>query len=171
MSAPTPTIAVPSATPATAVFVQPDACDTVLPESRLAALDALGLVLLGGPGGKYGTDYAAEATPEEAAGGISCIWGFNDTDVSSVTVSVAPLSDATRESALEGFASQGLPEVIESDFATYNDAGRDTSPALVNVLRSDSWISVIQTIGGEEAYAEAVTIAGEAAAEVYAPAG
>lgn len=161
---PTPSAA--AATPA--VFTQPDDCGAgILPESRLAALDDLGLVLLGGPGGKYGTDYSADPTPEEQLGGVSCIWGFDASDISSITISVAPLSADTRLQALDDFATQGLVEELTDTTATYTQVGGDDEPTITNVLRDDSWISVLSTVGGDENAAESLTIADEVAATVY----
>lgn len=157
-----------SAAPTTAVFTVPEDCGAgILPASRLATFDELGLVLLGGPGGKYGTDYSADPTPEEQLGGISCIWGFDASDISSVTVSVAPLSADTRVQALDEFATQGLVEQLTDDTAIYAQVGGDDDPSITNVLRDDSWISVLTTVGGEDYAADARVIADEVAATVY----
>jgi hypothetical protein len=158
---PTPSAAAPA-------FTQPDDCATgILPASRLATFDDLGLVLLGGPGGKYGTDYSADPTPEEQLGGISCIWGFDASDISSITVSVAPLTADTRLQALDQFATQGLDEELTDDTAVYAQTGSDDEPSITNVLRDDSWISVLTTVGGNDYAADALVIAEEVAATVY----
>ena len=165
-----PTEAAPSVEPTVAplVFTLPTDCATILPQSRLDAFADLGLVLLGGPGGKYGTEYLADQTPEEQLGGITCIWGFDASDLSSVTVSVAPLTADTRAQALDGFATQGLEEVLTESTASYNQTGdAEEMPAITNVLRDDSWISVIKTVGGDPEFDEAVAIAGEAASAAY----
>jgi hypothetical protein len=129
-------------------------------------------VLLGGPDGKYGTDYLADATPEEQAGGISCIWGFADSEISSLTVSVAPLSASTRPDIVASFNEQGLNEATIDDAVTFAVQGdKNLNPAVYNVLRGDSWISVIATIGGTDSYNEAVEVAAEVHAIVYTPAG
>ena len=171
-----PPVTTPSASPsasasavAPVMFTQPEDCASgILPASRLASLDTLGLALLGGPGGKYGTDYSADPTPEEQLGGISCIWGFDASDISSITISVAPLNDDTRLQALDEFATQGLVEQLTDDTAIYSQVGNDDEPAITNVLRDDSWISVLATVGGDENAAESLVIADEVAAQVYA---
>ena len=162
----------PSSTPEPtedpAVFTQPSECASILPEERIADFTSQGLALLGGPGGKYGTEYLADPTPEENLGGITCIWGFADSDFASVSISVAPLSPADRGGVVTSLADQGLNEVTEdgaSTFAVQGDA--DSQPAIVNVLRFDSWISVIETVGGEEFYAEALLLASEVGDTVY----
>jgi hypothetical protein len=166
---PTPVVT-PTASPGASdlSFTMPEECATILPQARLDAFAASGLVLLGGPDGKYGNDYLTDATPEEQAGGISCIWGFADSEVSSVTISIAPLSPSTRPDVVDSFTEQGLNEGLEDGAATFGVQGdKQLNPAVFNVLRAESWISVIETIGGPEAYTEAVAIAGEIYARVY----
>jgi hypothetical protein len=168
-AAPAP-VETPTATEtvAPATFTLPTTCTTVVPQTRVDAFEASGLELLGGPGGTYGTDYLADATPEETAGGISCIWGFADSGVSSVTISVAPLTAAVRPQVVASFTTQGLNEEVVGDATTFGVQGdRTLDPAIINALRGESWISVIETIGGPTAYAEAVAIADEVHAQVY----
>jgi len=161
---PTPT---ETATAAPVDFTLPTECATVVPQERIDAFTAEGLVLLGGPGGKY-PDYLQDATPEEQAGGISCIWGYADSEVSSLTISVAPLSAATRPDIVESFNAQGLNEATVADGSTFALQGdRTLDPAIINVLRGDSWISVIMTIGGIESYREAELISSEVYSSVY----
>jgi hypothetical protein len=173
---PTPTAppteaATPSAPPSDApvdqVFTLPDDCTTLLPESRQQAFADQGLVLLGGPGGKY-NPYYADPTPEEQAGGISCIWGDEDVPSSIVTVSVAPLSADTRGTTVDSLLAQGLNEAVIDDGISYAQIGDEVSaPAVLNILRDDSWISVIEALGGEAFFDEAVQLASEAASQVY----
>jgi len=157
-----------TSTPVRRTFTMPTDCTTILPQSRVDTFTADGMVLLGGPGGKYGSDYLADATPEESAGGISCIWGLADSEVSSFTISVAPLSGATRPAVVASFTEQGLNEAIVGDAVAYGVQGdRTLDPAIMNVLRGDSWISVIATVGGSDTYAQAVEIAQEVGDRVY----
>lgn len=149
-------------------FSMPTDCLAITPQSRLDAFASQGLVLLGGPGGKYGTDYLQDETPEELAGGISCIWGYADSEVSSLTVSVAPLSASTRPDIVASFAEQGLNEATVADGTTFALQGDKTlDPAIINVLRGESWISVIMTIGGLDSYTQAEAIAAEVHDLVY----
>lgn len=164
--APTPTPTVTDG-PAEAVFTMPADCTTVLPATRQQQLVAQGRILLGGPGAKY-EQYYAGATPEELAGGISCVWGDEAAPESTVTVSVAPLSAATRGAVVDSLVAQGLNEAMVEDGISYAQIGDENSaPAVLNILRVDSWISVIQALGGEDRFNEAVELAAEAAAQVY----
>ena len=155
---------------AAVVFTQPTTCAEALPAERIAEIEQNGLILLGGPGGRYGTAYAADPSPEEQAGGVTCIWGFGDTEVSSVTVSIAPLAPATRADVVESLTDQGLNEGLDGDASVFWQEGdEDFEPAVYTALRADSWISVIETVGGPDAYDEAVEIAEEAFEATHSP--
>jgi hypothetical protein len=157
----------PSETPAARVFTMPTDCSTVLPESRQQDFASKGLVLLGGPGGQY-EHYYADPTPEELQGGITCIWGDDDVPSSTVTVSVAPLDASSRGLIVDNLLAQGLNEATVDDGISYAQLGDENSaPAVLNILRDDSWISVIEALGGEAFFDEAVELAGEAATQVY----
>lgn len=165
---PTPTATAP-VEPVDEFFTMPTACLDILPAERLAALDADGLVLLGGPDGEYGDDYLLDPSPEQEAGGITCIWGPPDTEVSSVAISVAPLSATSRPAIVSDLSvSQGLNET-SGDSATYywQLGDTDQQPAILNVLTADSWISVIMTIGGTDNYATAERLAAEVHERVH----
>ena len=100
----------PTDTPIVAAFTMPDDCASMLPQARIDSFEAQGLILLGGPGGVYGEDYLLDPTPEEAAGGISCIWGDELVPESTVTISVAPLRADTRAGIVEELIGEGLTE-------------------------------------------------------------
>lgn len=159
----------PTATqPAERVFTLPADCTGLLPDDRQQAFAAEGIVLLGGPGGLH-PDYYANPTPEEQAGGISCIWGDEADPSTIVTVSAAPLSASTRGAVVDSLLAQGLNEAQLDDAVSYGQIGDQTSaPAVFNVLRDDSWISVIPAVGGEARFNLAVELAQDAAARVYA---
>ena len=119
-------------------FAMPADCASMLPAERIDSFEAQGLVLLGGPGGLYGEDYLLDPTPEEAAGGITCIWGDELVPESTVTVSVAPLRADTRSGIVEELIDQGLNETPLEDAITYSRVGDEvSSPAIINVLRNE----------------------------------
>jgi hypothetical protein len=150
-------------------FTLPTACVDILPASRLAEFEAAGDVLLGGPGGIYGDEYLLDPSPEQRAGGITCIWGSPETEISSVTVSVAPLADDTREAIVTDLSvTQGLNESVGETVTYYWKLGdRDDHPAILNALAPDSWISIIYTVGGIDSYTQAEKIAAEVHELVY----
>jgi len=161
----------PSAEPSAsaAVFRMPSLCAEVLPASRIAQLTGLGMVLLAGPDGKYGDTYLADPTPEQLAGGITCIWGEEEVPENSVIVSVAPLVAASRATVIEDLVEQGLNERVAGEVLIYERVGDEVAaPAIVNVVHDDCWVSVIEGLGGEDFYEEAVEIAGEVQTQVGA---
>jgi hypothetical protein len=146
----------------------PATCAEILPSSRIAAIESQGLVLLGGPGGRYENDYLLEPSPEERLGGITCIWGYSDSEVSSITVSVAPLPPANRASVVESFVAEGLNESEINGASVFAQQGdTQTEPAIINALRADSWISVIATVGGTTFFEEGLVILAEATETAY----
>lgn len=166
-----PTAATPAPTdtvaPIDQVFALPADCTGLLPASRQQAFTDQGFILLGGPGGKY-EQYYADPTPEELAGGMSCIWGDEAVPASIVTVSAAPLTPDTRGTTVDSLLAQGLNEAVIDDGISYAQIGDEVSaPAVLNIIRDDSWISVIEALGGEAFFDEAVQLAGEAATQVY----
>jgi hypothetical protein len=149
------------------VFAMPADCTVLLPADRQQAFADQGLVLLGGPGGQY-PHYYADPTPEEQVGGISCIWGDEAVPESTVTVSVAPLTPSSRSAVVDNLIAQGLNEAVLDDGISYAQLGDENSaPAVLNIIRDDSWISVIEALGGEAFFDEAVELAAEAAEQVY----
>lgn len=159
----------PTPTEAAPVFRMPQSCAEAVPASRIAEFTALGMELLAGPDGKYGDDYLADPTPEQLAGGITCIWAEEDSAVNSITISVAPVSPANRPGIVDGLVAQSLNIVEDGDLVAYGRLGDDVAaPAIINLLRPDSWISVIPALGGEEHYELAVAVAQEVSSEVGA---
>jgi hypothetical protein len=165
----------PSATPTETqaatgtVFTMPADCNSMLPQSRVDSFAAQNIILLGGPGGKY-PNYYTNKTPEEQAGGISCVWGNSDETVteSTIEISVAPLSSSTSPGVVQSLLDQGLNEAQIDGGISYAQIGDETSaPAVLNVIRDDSWISVLEALGGEAFFDEATQIAAEVDAAVY----
>jgi hypothetical protein len=153
------------------VFRMPERCTDLLPATTLADFASDELELLGGPGSDYGTDYFSEPTPEQRAGGITCVWGDESDSASTVIVSVAPVSAATRSGIVDGLIAQGLNEAEVDGALTYAVVGDAvSSPGILNVVRDDSWISVIEAVGGEERFQRATALVDEVTAQVYVPA-
>ncbi|MDX2025009.1 hypothetical protein [Microcella sp.] len=150
-------------------FTMPVDCTTILPQARLDAFATQSLELLGGPGSVYGNDYFFEPTPEQLAGGISCVYAQDGVDLSSILIGVAPVSTANRATIITDLTSQGLNEATTADGAlTYSQQGDEgLAPAIYNVVTQESWISVISGFGGPAFYDEAVALAGDVATQVY----
>lgn len=154
--------------PGAPVFELPDRCADILAPETTAAFEADGRELLGGPDGRYGENYFGDPTPEERAGGITCVWGDEDDTASTVIVSVAPVSTATRSGIVGALIESGLIESTIEGGLTYARVGDEVSaPAELHVIRTDSWISVIQAVGGETRFAEAGELVDEVTEHVY----
>jgi len=167
---PTPTaVETTEPAPTKLVFTMPADCTTILPQTRLDAFAGQSLELLGGPGSVLGNDYFFEPTPEQQAGGISCVYAQDGVDRSSVLISVAPVSPANRADIINDLTAQSLNEATTDDNAlTYGQQGDEAlAPAIYNVITQESWIAIISSIGGPAFYEEAVTLANEVAAQVY----
>ena len=165
---PTPTGSASGPSTSVPVFEQPEDCVDIITPERAAAFAADGLELLGGPGGTYGGEYFTEDTAEERAGGITCVWGDEDVLASTVVISVAPLTTATRSGIVSRLIEQGLIESQIEGALTYAQIGDETSTqGILNVIRSDSWISVIEAVGGEDRFQRATELVDEVTELVY----
>jgi len=170
----TPSEAGPTATatatpePGVLVFGMPELCVDILTPETAATFAAEGLDLLGGPDGRYGENYFGDPTPEERAGGITCVWGDEDVVASTVIVSVAPITTSTRSAIVSALIASGLVESQIEGGLTYARIGDEVSaPAELHVIRTDSWISVIEAVGGEDRFEHAREIVDVVTEQVY----
>jgi hypothetical protein len=154
--------------PGTPEFAMPDACDEIITAETAAAFSAAGLDLLGGPGGVYGENYFGDPTPEEQVGGITCVWGDEAVPASTVIVSVAPVTPSTQSGIVSALIASGLVESQVDGTLTYARIGDDVSaPAELHAIRTESWISVIEAVGGEERFQHATELVDEVTGQVY----
>lgn len=154
--------------PGAPVFAMPGLCADILTAETAAAFAADGLDLLGGPDGLYGENYFGDPTPEEKAGGITCVWGDEDVVASTVIVSVAPITTSSRSGIVSALIASGLVESQVEGGLTYARIGDDVSaPAELHVIRNDSWISVLEAVGGEDRFQHATELVDEVTGQVY----
>lgn len=167
---PTPTETVSAEPePVTLTFTLPTDCTEILPASRVESFSAAGLELLGGPGSKFGNDYFFEGTPEQNVGGITCVFADEADDLSSIAISVAPITAATRAGIVNDLTGQGLNEDIVDGAVTYSQQGDEQglAPAILNVVTQESWISIISVVGGPASFERAELLVSEVEASVY----
>jgi len=165
---PTPDETAATPSPGVAVFRMPSQCADLVRAETTAAFAADGLDLLGGPGGRYGENYFGDPSPEEQAGGITCVWGDESAPATTVIVSVAPVSTATRSGIVSALLDNGLIESQIEGALTYARIGDEVSaPGELHVIRSDSWISVIEALGGEDRFQRATQLVDEVTEQVY----
>lgn len=178
-SAPEPTTAptasettAPTAVPTTPVvtetFSMPADCTEILPPKTIASFESDGIIVLAGPGGKYGNELITDPTPEMDAGGISCYFGIDNEDPNllqvSYLISAAALDSAARTDVIADLTAQGLLEATDErgdvSFGILGGSEGQTT-ANYNVIAADSWISVISSDGGEQAFLAAVELAND----------
>jgi hypothetical protein len=149
-------------------FAMPDACTDLVTAQTAEQFESDGLDLLGGPGGVYGEEYFVDPTPEERAGGITCVWGDEDAPATTVIVSVAPVTAATRSGIVSALIESGLIESQIEGAISYARIGDEVSaPGELHVIRSDSWISVIEAVGGTDRFQHATELVDEVTEQVY----
>jgi|LakMenEpi03Aug12_release.lakeMendotaPanAssembly.Ray.scaffolds.fasta_scaffold201119_2 hypothetical protein len=158
----------------TEFFSMPADCTGILPAAQVDTFAADGVVLLAGPGGKYGNELITDPTPEMIAGGISCYFGIDNEDLTllrvKVLVSAVPLDATNRQSVIDDLSSQGLARAMnERGEVTFGILGvsEGQTTANYNVIASDSWISVLSSDGGEAAFLAIVSLANDVHAANY----
>lgn len=169
---PTPEPSEPSAEPSPEpelVFTQPADCTAILPDTRVGTLEAQGLTLLGGPGSLYGDEYFGDQTPEQLIGGMSCVWGQEGVDLSTILFSVAPLNDVSRESTINDLVAQGyVPFEREDSSLAFGVLGEEgVGPAIYNLITDDAWFSVLNSLGGQTGFDESVLFTEEMRGVAY----
>jgi hypothetical protein len=149
-------------------FAMPDDCVEIITAETAADFAAAGLDLLGGPGGVYGENYFDDPTPEERVGGITCVWGDEAVPASTVIASVAPITPSTHSDIVSALIESGLVESQVDGTLTYARIGDDVSaPAELHAIRTESWISVIEAVGGEDRFQHATELLDEVTGQVY----
>lgn len=140
------------------VFTMPADCTVILPADRVGTLEAQGLTLLGGPGSLYGDEYFGDQTPEQLIGGMSCVWGQEGVDLSTILFSVAPLNAVSRESTINDLVAQGyVPFEREDSSLAFGVLGEEgIGPAIYNLITDDAWFSVLNSLGGQTGFDESV---------------
>lgn len=165
---PTPSATPGDDAPAVREFRMPRQCSELLTAETVGRFADEGRDLLGGPGGLYGEDYFVDPTPEERAGGITCVWGDEEAPATTVIVSVAPITTANRQGIVRQLIDSGLIESERDGALSYARIGDDvSSPGELHVIRTDSWVSVIEAVGGEDRFAEATELVDEVTSQVY----
>lgn len=151
------------------VFEMPADCTEILPASRVATLEAQGLQLLGGPGSLYGNEYFGDQTPEQLIGGMSCVWGQEGVGLSTILFSVAPLNAASRASTVNDLVAQGYITFPREDSSlAYGILGDEGGgPAIYNLVTDDAWFSVLNGLGGQTGFDEAVLFSEEMRGVAY----
>lgn len=153
-----------SEAPVALVFSPPTSCVNLLPEVFVAELAADGIELVRGPGSPSTEPiYTDGQTPEELAGGLSCLFGLPNDEESglSILLSAAPIDPAIRPKVIENLVTQKLNVGQTSDGTglTYWIWGDEAIvSALHNELFQDAWYSALIQPGGRPAYDQGVAL-------------
>ena len=107
--------------------------------------------------------YTDGQTPEELAGGLSCLFGLPNDEESglSILLSAAPIDPAIRPKVIENLVTQKLNVGQTSDgtgltYWIWGDS--ETVSALHNELFQDAWYSALLQPGGRPAYDQGVAL-------------
>ena len=153
-----------SEAPVALVFSPPTSCVNLLPEVFVAELAADCIELVRGPGSPSTEPiYTDGQTPEELAGGLSCLFGLPNDEESglSILLSAAPIDPAIRPKVIENLVTQKLNVGQTSDGTglTYWICGdSETVSALHNELFQDAWYSELLQPGGRPTYDQGVAL-------------
>ena len=142
------------------IFALPDSCREILPLERFEQLVAGELSLLRGPGsGATESVYPEGPSPQEERGGISCLFANSD-ETETYTISIAPMTQASRAEVIDGLLDQQLnPGQTADGVLTYWIQGdQSTVPAIYNALYDDAWYEVLIFPGGRIAYEESESL-------------
>lgn len=142
------------------VFALPGSCREILPLERFDQLVAGELDLLRGPGsGSTESVYPEGPSPQEERGGISCLFANSD-ETETYTISIAPMTQASRAEVIDGLLDQQLnPGQTADGVLTYWIQGdQATVPAIYNALYDDAWYEVLIFPGGRIAYEESESL-------------
>ena len=87
---------------------------------------------------------------------------------STVIASVAPITPSTHSDIVSALIESGLVESQVDGTLTYARIGDDVSaPAELHAIRTESWISVIEAVGGEDRFQHATELLDEVTGQVY----
>lgn len=143
--------------PAVVSFSAPRDCTEILPANDVALLGNRGIELIAGPGSPSNDPiYVEGQTPEELAGGLSCLFavpGEVDTGV-NIILGTAGIDTAIRPTVIDELLAQQLNVGQTPDGAlTYWKWGDEAIvPAIHNSLYGDAWYSALIQPGGRESY-------------------
>ncbi|TAL40781.1 MAG: hypothetical protein EPN91_12375 [Salinibacterium sp.] len=152
--APPPKQASPSPTPTeqAAVFVAPKDCTALLGKPLEDEFLSQGNVLFSSTGGG-GIYYPIEST-QTGGSPLSCWYGKDMVDLSSFELAAQSLTPDAHEGTLSVLEAGGFTEVTNGDVVTFTQVGDEgTTPAIVHILRPDSWVTGYRTFGGADSVA------------------
>jgi hypothetical protein len=141
-------------------FALPSSCTDLLPFADYQQLTTEPVSLLRGPGSGSPDPVYAEGSPQEALGGITCLFGDAE-ETMTYTLSIAPVSEGNRAGIIDGLLAQkyNVDQTMTGGLI-YSILGDEYStPATYNTLFPEAWYEVLVTPGGRIAYEQAERLA------------
>ncbi|MBX3090926.1 MAG: hypothetical protein KF801_00275 [Cryobacterium sp.] len=156
----------PSPTEAPAAFVAPTSCTQLLGASLESSLTADGTVLFSGPGGTG--LYPGIESAQDGGSPLSCVYGKDMVDLSTFELAAQGLTQDAHEGVLAELETRGMTEVAAGDTVTFTQTGDEGStPAIIHILKPDSWVTAYSTFGGTARLAEITGWANTVETQVY----
>lgn len=143
----TPPSPSPSPTEEPAVFVAPTSCTGLLGAALEAEILGSGAVLFSGPGGTG--LYPGPSVGQDGGTPLACLYGKDMVDLSTFELAVQGLTPSAHEGVLAELETRGMTEVADADTVTFTQTGDEgATPAIIHILKPDSWVTVYSTFGG-----------------------
>lgn len=164
----------PSATPSAAPAPAPDPAATFTPATSCTGmlgpletqLIAEGNVLFSSTDGG-GIYFPIEST-QDGGDPFSCWYGKDGVDLSSFELASQPVDQAEHEGIVAVLGGMGFEVSVDGDVATYVQVGDEgTTPAIIHVLRPDSWLTAYGTFGGADRVTVLTGYLDQVAAQLY----
>ncbi len=138
----------PSPDPAVS-FIVPTSCEAMVGPELGAEFSAAGIALFSGTGGE-GIYYPIDSN-QSGGDPFSCWYGKDGVDLSTFELAAQLVDQAEHEGIVAVLGGGGFDETIDGDVVTWVQVGDEgTNPAIVHVVRPDSWLTAYSTFGGDD---------------------
>lgn len=153
-SAPTPTASASSTPESEASFTVPTTCTELLGAGLESDILATGVVLFSSSDGTG--LYAPIPSTQDGGDPFSCWYGKDGVDLSSFELAAQPISSTDEhEGIVAVLGAAGFTSSTDGDVVTFVQVGDEGStPAIVHVVRPDSWLTGYSTFGGADRVAD-----------------
>lgn len=156
----------PSKTDEPAAYIAATSCSGLLGAQLEAEVLATGAVLFSGPGGTG--IYPGPSIGQDGGNPISCLYGKDMVDLSTFEFAAQGLSQDAHEGVLAELQTRGMTETTTGTTVVFTQEGTEgTEPAVIHVLRPDSWVTVYSTLGGTASLTKITGWADTVLAQVY----
>lgn len=148
-----------------AEFTAPSSCSELLGPLE-AQFAADGLVLFSSTDGTG--IYAPIASTQEGGDPFSCWYGKDGVDLSTIEIAAQAVDEQQHEGIVAVLESEGFELTLDEDRATYVQVGDEgATPAIVHVLRPDSWLTGYSALGGPDRVAVLTEYLEQVGAQLY----